>query len=154
MPSLHSYDVKWPSFNVYWKRERLGYKFCSNFLKRLGNYNFVGFWWHLSDRAWFFRYFRLWGVKHEWNIFTVLAPAANTTNIDYEPSLFFYCSQSTANNDTKSLFLPHQKQWPAWDPNNERRIINNCQKAQRIVFTKASALSLQTIRSSFMTVFM
>ena len=24
LPSLHSYDVKWPSFNVYWKRERLG----------------------------------------------------------------------------------------------------------------------------------
>ena len=35
----------------------------------------------------------------ERNIFTVLAPAANTTNIDYEPSLFFYCLQSTANND-------------------------------------------------------
>ena len=52
--SLHSYVVKWPSFNVYWKRERLGDKFCSNSLKRLGNYNFVGVWWHLSDRAWLF----------------------------------------------------------------------------------------------------
>ena len=30
LPSLHSYDVKWPSFNVYWKRERLGDKFALN----------------------------------------------------------------------------------------------------------------------------
>ena len=48
--------------------------------------------------------------------------------------------------------LPHQTQWsqrtehsPARDANNERRIINNCQKAQWIVFTKTLALSLQTI---------
>ena len=34
---------------------------------------------------------------------------------------------------------------PQIDANNERRIINNCQKAQRIVFAKAAALSLSTI---------
>ena len=27
--------------------------------------------------------------RAKWNIFTVLAPAANTTNIDYEQSLIF-----------------------------------------------------------------
>ena len=34
----------------------------------------------------------------KWNIFTVPAPAANTTNIDYKQSLIFYCSQSMTNN--------------------------------------------------------
>ena len=37
--------------------------------------------------------------RAKWKIFTVLAPAANTTNIDHEQSVIFYCSQSTANND-------------------------------------------------------
>ena len=54
---------------------------------------------------------------------------------------------------TRPLVLPHQTEWSqrteqspvTWDTNNERRIINNCQKAQRIVFfTNASALSLHT----------
>ena len=91
----------------------------------------------LSSRDAFFNWYR---NRAKQNVFTVLAPAANTTNIDYEQSLFSYCSQSEANNIwsvscelTKSLFLPHQTKWsqrtdqsPAWDPNNERRIINYC----------------------------
>ena len=44
-------------------------------------------------------FFKWYHNRAKWNIFTVLAPAANTTNIDYEQSLTFYCSQSTANND-------------------------------------------------------
>ena len=43
---------------------------------------------------------------------------------------------------TRPLVLPHQTAWSqrteqspvTWDTNNERRIINNCQKAQRIGF--------------------
>ena len=64
---------------------------------------------------------------------------------------------------TRPLVLSHQtersqkiEQSPvAWDVKSERRIINNYQKAQRIVFTKASALSLQMVpfRSSFKTVY-
>ena len=44
-------------------------------------------------------FFKWYHNRAKWNIFTVLAPAANTTNVDYEQSLTFYCSQSTANND-------------------------------------------------------
>ena len=44
-------------------------------------------------------FFKWYHNRAKWNIFTVLAPAANTTNIDYEQSLIFYCSQSTTNND-------------------------------------------------------
>ena len=44
-------------------------------------------------------FFKWYHNRAKWNIFTVLAPAANTTNIDYKQSLIFYCSQSTTNND-------------------------------------------------------
>ena len=64
---------------------------------------------------------------------------------------------------TGPLVLPHQTEWSqrieqspvAWDAKSERRFMNNYQKAQWIVFTKASALSLQTVpfRSSFKTVY-
>ena len=50
----------------------------------------------LSSRDAFFKWYR---NRAKQNVFTVLAPAANTTNIDYEQSLFSYCSQSKANND-------------------------------------------------------
>ena len=58
-------------------------------------------------------------------------------------------------------YVPYQTQWsqrteqsPAWDSNNERRIINNCQKLQRTVFAKANQLFLyRPFRSSFKTVY-
>ena len=86
-------------------------------------------------------------IKH----YTVLAPTANMTNIDYKRSLFFYCSQSVTNND--QFRVNTQDLWSClikhnghkYYKNNERSIINNCQKTRQTVFTKASALSLQTI---------
>ena len=44
-------------------------------------------------------FFKWYHNRAKCNIFTVLAPAANTTNIDYNSLSFFYCLQSTTNND-------------------------------------------------------
>ena len=92
--------------------------------------------------------------KWSWTIFSLGAPD-RLRAVSLFLLLAVYGKQwSVSSEYTKSLFLPHQKQWPArWDPNNEGRIIYNCQEALRIVFTKASAPSLQIIRSSFVTVF-
>ena len=89
--------------------------------------------------------------------FTVLAPTANMTTRLQAVSLFlllavYYKQWSISCEYTWPSVLPHQAQWsqrteqlPAWDANNDRRIINNYQKAQWIVFTKALTLSVQTI---------
>ena len=79
-------------------------------------------------------------------------PQQTRQNIDYEQSLFSYCSQSKANNDQFrvnsqnpcSYLIKHNghKEQTSRQPEtrimNERRIMNNCQKAQRIVFNQAS----------------
>ena len=65
----------------------------------------------------------------------------------YSAHHFVYCSQSTTNND--QFRVNTQDLWSYIIQQNghkEQTSINNSQKAQRIlVFTKASALSLQTI---------
>ena len=74
--------------------------------------------------------------RAKWNIFTVLAPAANTTNIDYKQSLIYlllavYDKQSSVSCAYTRPFIlqPHQapwwsqrtEHWPAWDANNESK---------------------------------
>ena len=92
-------------------------------------------------------FFKWYHSRAKWNIFTVIAPAANTTNIDYKQSLIFLlltvCDKqwSVSCEYTRPFILqPHQapwwsqgtEHWPTWDANNESkgaRIINNCQNA-------------------------
>ena len=79
-------------------------------------------------------FFKWYHNRAKWNIFTVLAPAANTTNIDYEQSLIFlllavYDKQWSVSCEYTRPFIlqPHQapwwsqrtEHWPAWDTNNE-----------------------------------
>ena len=81
-------------------------------------------------------FFKWYHNRAKWNIFTVLAPAANTTNIDYEQSLIFlllavYDKQWSVSCEYTRPFIlqPHQapwwsqrtEHWPAWDANNESK---------------------------------
>ena len=94
-----------------------------------------------------------------------------SNDIIIERNKTFYCSCSRSEHDKQWWFVwihkifgrtpvPYQTPWaqrteqsPAWDSNNERRIINNCQKLQWIVFAKGNQLFLyRPFRSSFKTV--
>ena len=81
-------------------------------------------------------FFKWYHNQAKWNIFTVLAPAANSTNIDYEQSLIFlllavYDKQWSVSCEYTRPFIlqPHQapwwsqrtEHWPAWDANNESK---------------------------------
>ena len=79
------------------------------------------------------------------------------TNIDYKQSLFFYCSQSVTNND--QFRVNTQDLWSClikhnghkYYKNNERSIINNCQKTRQTVLPKLQLSLYKPFRSSFMT---
>ena len=89
-------------------------------------------------------FFKWYHNRAKWNIFTVLAPAANTTNIDYEQSLIFlllavYDKQWSVSCEYTRPFIlqPHQapwwsqrtEHWPAWDANNESNVQVNSKTA-------------------------
>ena len=89
-------------------------------------------------------FFKWYHDRAKWNIFTVLAPAANTTNIDYEQSLIFlllavYDKQWSVSCEYTRPFIiqPHQapwwsqrtEHWPAWDANNESNVQVNSKTA-------------------------
>ena len=69
-------------------------------------------------------FFKWYHNRAKWNIFTVLAPAANTTNIDYEQSLIFlllavYDKQWSVSCEYTRPFIlqPHQAPW--WSQRTE-----------------------------------
>ena len=99
-------------------------------------------------------------IKRNETILLFLLPQ-QTRQTDYEQSLIFFTARSLRQTmisfvwihktfylATSAWWSQRTEHWPAWDTNNEStgELQNNCQNAQRIVFTKAwSALSLQTI---------
>ena len=84
--------------------------------------------------------FKWYHNRAKWTIFTILAPAENMTNIDYEQSLIFlllavYDKQWSVSCEYTRPFIlqPHQapwwsqrtEHWPAWDANNESKLKEN-----------------------------
>ena len=89
-------------------KSHLGWFFlCLVKVKRQKKINYVNFLVHLTFNYFVYRklsswdpFFKWYHNRAKWNIFTVLAPAANTTNIDYEQSLNLL------------LLAVYDKQWP------------------------------------------
>ena len=80
-------------------------------------------------------FFKWYHNRAKWNIFTVLAPAANTTNIDYEQSLIFlllavYDKQWSVSCEYTRPFIlqPHQAPW--WSQRTARTDANNESNAE------------------------